>query len=1219
MKLQKSRTAKVVAGLAGFTMAFSFAFGGAVAPAQAATAEELQAQIASLLATIQALQAQLSQVSGGTSGSVSHTFTVNLRQGSTGNDVRMLQKLLNQSADTRVAASGAGSPGNETSTFGPATKAAVIKFQNKYASEVLTPVGLSSGTGFVGAATRAKLNALAGAPVSTTPTTPTTPIQTTPTGTGLTVAPAAQPAQQLAPLSAARIPFTRVTFTAGGDGDVRVDSLVVQRTGPSKDSAFDGIVLLDEQGIQIGDSKTLNSSHQATLTEAFTVVRGTSRTLTIAGNRTSTADAANAGNLAALSLVAVNTSATVTGSLPITGTSQTLNEALVIGVVTTARGSLDPGTSVSKEVGLTNYTFSAVRITAGSAEDIILKSLRWNQTESVGKGDLANIKTYIDNTAYDTIVSPDGKFYLTVFGNGITIPKGFSKEISIKGDIVGGSGRKVDFDIADRIDIHLTGALYGYGITPPLASSAATADGAAFNNADDYYYDAAVVTVTTGTMNVSASNQVPAQNIAVNTANQPLGGFIVDIKGESITVGRIGFNITLGSEGTSGDVDDITSITIVDENGSVIAGPVDGTAADSSNTSGSGDGSVVFTDTVTFPVGLKNYFLKGKVGTDLSAATSITIQASTTPSNDFATVKGLITGNTVTPTPSSAITMNQMTVRSGSLAVTVSSQPEARTVIAGAKGFEFARYIFDAVASGEDIRITTIPLYYDTHLADDTAGTRNSLTNCQLYDGQSVNSASLTTGSNVKNPASTDTASSTTFTFDGTGLIMPKGTSKTLSVRCDVSSSAAGTFWWGLDTGQASSYTGATGLTSAQTIAETLNEALGQKMTAAASGKYYVSNDSSVLYKVAQAGATGVTLAQLRFEASTTEAVVLKQVVLQLGTTASNSPSDLLNQRVTLWDGSTQIGEGSFNTTDFATSTLSVPITISKGDYKTVTVKGDLAFQDAVTGTPGAFIQINYDGNNNGLNGNYVTGVDSGVTVSGDTADVSTNGLRVFRSMPTVEDVTTTTALVAASNLYGIRITAGSGRDVGLRALSYTVSTSGPQLDNFQVFGPNGAVNATALGRATLSDTTATTPDGTTTPFYLRVNFDNTATDRIVQAGTSKTYYLRINNIDSLTSANTETVSVYLRGDSDYAHGIVSDTGLMGTLAQLEGSGNRLGASTTDNFLWTPFSSTTPVATGNADSSPTGGINAIADWMNSYGLPGFPGLGQNMPARSFRD
>jgi peptidoglycan hydrolase-like protein with peptidoglycan-binding domain len=159
---QNSTTVKVAAGFVGVVAGF-FLLGlttvATPAVAHAQTAEELQAQIQSLLATIAALQAQLGNVSGGTTTTpvaCSFSFLRDLGPGSTGADVMNLQQFLNMSADTRVAATGAGSPGQETSYYGPATAAAVSRFQVKYAASILTPLGLTSGTGYFGASSRAQ-------------------------------------------------------------------------------------------------------------------------------------------------------------------------------------------------------------------------------------------------------------------------------------------------------------------------------------------------------------------------------------------------------------------------------------------------------------------------------------------------------------------------------------------------------------------------------------------------------------------------------------------------------------------------------------------------------------------------------------------------------------------------------------------------------------------------------------------------------------------------------------------------------------------------------------------------------------------------------------------------------------------------------------------------------------------------------------------------------
>lgn len=1120
------------------------------------TTADLQAQIAALLAQITALQAQLNAASGApaASGTVPASLLTSgdLTLGSRGAAVKDLQMFLNANG-AQVAASGAGSPGNETDYFGSLTRIALAKWQ--------AANGVAPASGYFGPITRAKLSSMGAA----APSTPTTPGAPTPTGTGLTVRLAPdQPSPRLAPKGSVRVPFTKLQLTASADGAVTVNSLAVERTGLAQNAAFAGVALLDENGVQLGIARTLSSDNRANVGESFTIPAGQTRTLTIAGNMAASL-AAYSGQTASLSLVGVNSSAAVNATLPATGTTHTLNDSLTIGDVTMARGALDPGSNQNKEVGTTAYTFSSVRMTAGSAEKLYLKSIRWNQTGSAGAGDLANLRTWVDGVSYEMTASADGKYFTAVFpGNGLLIDKGFSKEASVRGNITGGSARTIAFDIAKRSDLHLVGETYGYGILPPLGATTCPST-SNFCTTEDPWYDAAAVTVTAGTMNVSTWTGVQAQNLAVNLADQTLSGWSVEVRGEPITVGTTKVNLTASQALTN-----LTNLTLLDESGKVLAGPVDGPSSGQ---------TVTFPDSITYPVGITNLVLKGKLSTTF--VNNNTVTASTTPTA-WTTITGQSTGQTVTPTPSTALTGPTMTVRGSSLSMTVSSQPTARTVIAGSQGFEFARYLLDASASGEDLRVTSMALAYDAVASSEA----NKLTSCRLHDGTATDAPSVTSGSNTVNPSAV--SSSTVFTFDGTGLTVAKGTVRTLSMRCNVAANTAANtvLRWGID--GAVTQTGVTGLTSGQTVTPSVTDSIGNNMTAAANGSYTVATDSAVLYKMAQAGTT-VTLGALRFTADNTEDLDLKQVALAMGNAASSSPADLVGQSVTLWDGNTQVGSAQFGTSNprNATSTLTTTVRITRGETKTLTVKGELAAHSSIEGTPGAFLQVNYDGDNNGLNGNYATGVSSGQTISGTSADQTTNGLRTFRTVPTVADATTNTALAAGADMYAVTVTAGSGRDLGLYQMKFKVATTGATVTGFQLFGPSGAVGA------------AVNAAGATGSQTVTVVFDTAdQADRLVQAGTSKTYRLRANTVSGLTSNNVESLNVQLAGDAAYP----SLAGLMGTTATVAADANNA-------LVWTPFSTTTPT-TGTAAQS-------NLDWTNSYGAPGFPGLGQDMPLRVF--
>ena len=113
---------------------------------------QLRARIAELQAQIASLQAKIDEI---LSKKIScQKFENNLYYGLKSSEVSCLQEFLTaQGKEIYPEAL-------VTGFFGPLTQAAVIRFQEEYTSEILIPLGLSQGTGFVGEMTRSKLNQL---------------------------------------------------------------------------------------------------------------------------------------------------------------------------------------------------------------------------------------------------------------------------------------------------------------------------------------------------------------------------------------------------------------------------------------------------------------------------------------------------------------------------------------------------------------------------------------------------------------------------------------------------------------------------------------------------------------------------------------------------------------------------------------------------------------------------------------------------------------------------------------------------------------------------------------------------------------------------------------------------------------------------------------------------------------------------------------------------
>lgn len=94
-----------------------------------------------------------------TSRSPETTFARPLKFGSIGEDVRRLQRFLNERGFL-IKSSGPGSPNNESIVFGSLTAAALRRFQEAHRASILTPLGLQRGTGIFGSSTLMFVNAL---------------------------------------------------------------------------------------------------------------------------------------------------------------------------------------------------------------------------------------------------------------------------------------------------------------------------------------------------------------------------------------------------------------------------------------------------------------------------------------------------------------------------------------------------------------------------------------------------------------------------------------------------------------------------------------------------------------------------------------------------------------------------------------------------------------------------------------------------------------------------------------------------------------------------------------------------------------------------------------------------------------------------------------------------------------------------------------------------
>ncbi len=500
--------------------------------------------------------------------------------------------------------------------------------------------------------------------------------------------------------------------------------------------------------------------------------------------------------------------------------------------------------------------------------------------------------------------------------------------------------------------------------------------------------------------------------------------------------------------------------------------------------------------------------------------------------------------------------------------MTFSGTPVAQTVITGTQGYTFANYVFDATASGEDIRVTSVsPL-----LAASAAADSNTYF---LYDG----------ATQLNGTAPTIANGNVAFTLD-TPLVVTKGTLKTVALKGNIiaTAAAANTIRWGIASADLGAEVTATGVSTGQAVTPSVTAAAGPLMTIAASGQYSVALDSSTpTGKLIAANTTGNTMTVLKFSA-TSEQINVTKIRLAL-TSASSTGIDLAN--VYIYDGSTLLGSGVFGNyagalgTASTTFTLSTPLQVPANQDKVVTIKADIApiYTTNTVATAGHNVIINYYGSVLATE-NVGTGQSSGAEIAGYSVTTAQSAAYIYKSVPTVSKKALSSNVLAAGSsvpLYRFSVAADAKGEIDLYKFTFQFATSSATLASLVLY------DVTESNEVVVNNENTTVPLANTDySFVLELN-DVATTPRTVSAGTTRTFELR--GQVSGTIAAGSSVSTQLQGDA----GLSQANGVHTAAAATVHGWTTL----QNNFVWSDFSKASHAV-------------GTLDWTNGYLVSGLP-------------
>jgi len=1063
---------KVVSAVVAITTVVSLTGAGSfVASAQTPSIESLQAMIAQLTAQIAAMQ-NSSVATSATS------FSRDLTVGSKGADVTALQQVLASKGFLTVAPTG---------YFGSMTKAAVVAWQKS--------AGITPASGYVGPKSRAALNAVA-MPSVPSNTTPSTPVVNT-TG-GLWVANdgvVTSGNSLIAGAGQARV--SNLSFTAPMSMGVTITGLTFTKVGVLSDSNVSNLYLADTaNGNVVAQFQSLSNGVATFSGLNLNVAAGQ----TWRGElRADISTSATSGNTIAFDLTGVTTAgnASVAG-LPVKSnilTVTTVSNPSIAGLTFTFNSV---GSSVDAGTNGVLVADATINVTNSPVD---LQSLTYTLVGSALKSDVRNLTLKVNGIQVATAPVGSDSVVFAMGANPVRLQTGNSN-VSVYADIAGSPNRTVQLTILRPYEVVARDTQYNQNITASVTTTNATS-----------------ISIRTGSITVSTASDSPTNAIPAGASGVVLGKFTMYAAGEPVKVKYLQVKLTQAGGGdwsaaVANVTDDISNIRVVASDGRQVGNNISTVGG----TSGTNDCALSAATYVTCNFGTSSSNINFVVPANTTTVFSV-ISDIGSSTNMTSLSASLVAGSSnlegqqsYQAASSGAATGASRTVSNSPLALTLNSDLNAPTYIAGAQNVRIGSFVLTASsAQAVDVRSITVT-------ASSTAA------------GLSIQNLKAMVGSTqFGNTNQTVAMTNTSLTFSGTSFSVPAGSSKVVDFYADIiSNSTAATY---TDVITFTNWS-ANGAASGSSVADP-SDVAGQDVVVSSGPTITIAAGSNTApAQNLVMGSSGNNVFTLRISNNNVDQVRVTDLTFS-DTIASGATDKTSFSSFSLYDGSTLVA-GPVNPVSVSATTSTVTfnlfgsgVIVEKNASKSLTLKAsipDISSNGAVSGSSHVFkILANANVTAKSVGSPSATVTVSGAPAAGNTQKVYQTKLSLSSS---VTGATVNRARTGSDDLATINFGADSALQLtlGTVSLKFTGNAVASGTTAFTVDLIDANTNA-ALGSATQQTCTSAAGNSCSVTF---------APAFIISQGDTKAVKVRVNSSSFTNTASAgDALSVLINASTD--------------------------------------------------------------------------------------